>query len=183
SKRKARASSSICVAALPPACVSKSAPTSSATATTSEPTCDRGEDLPDLQEAAGRALSSVLLEALRRCRSLALVQGFLRHPCRRARPRRDRKGRGRLVTPGTRLRAELAKGAVIAPGAYDALSARIAAKAGAKTVYMSGFGVAGSLLGVPDIGLVNAAEMVERVGALSAACAPVPLIADGDNGY
>ena len=87
------------------------------------------------------------------------------------------------MTPGARLRAELAKGAVIAPGAYDALSARIAAKAGAKTVYMSGFGVAGSLLGVPDIGLVSASEMIERVRALSAACAPVPLIADGDNGY
>jgi 2-methylisocitrate lyase-like PEP mutase family enzyme len=87
------------------------------------------------------------------------------------------------VTPGAILRAELAKGAVIAPGAYDALSARIAAKAGAKAVYMSGFGVAGSLLCVPDIGLVSATEMIERVRALSAACAPAPLIADGDNGY
>ena len=87
------------------------------------------------------------------------------------------------MSPGARFRAELAKGAVIAPGAYDALSVRIAAKAGAKCVYMSGFGVAGSLLGVPDIGLVSANEMIERVRALSAACAPVPLIADGDNGY
>jgi 2-methylisocitrate lyase-like PEP mutase family enzyme len=87
------------------------------------------------------------------------------------------------VTPGARLKAEIAKGAVIVPGAYDALSAKIAAKSGAKCVYMSGFGVAGSLLGVPDIGLVSANEMVERVRALSAACAPVPLIADGDNGY
>lgn len=87
------------------------------------------------------------------------------------------------MTPGARLKAELAKGTVIAPGAYDALSAKIAAKAGAKCVYMSGFGVAGSLLGVPDIGLVSASEMIERVRALAAACAPVPLIADGDNGY
>ncbi len=87
------------------------------------------------------------------------------------------------MTPGAVLRAELAKGVVIAPGAYDALSARIAAKSGAKCVYMSGFGIAGSLLGVPDIGLVGANEMIERTRALSAACAPVPLIADGDNGY
>lgn len=87
------------------------------------------------------------------------------------------------MTPGARLKTELAKGTVVAPGAYDALSARIAAKSGAKCVYMSGFGVAGSLLGVPDIGLVGANEMIERVRALSAACAPVPLIADGDNGY
>jgi len=87
------------------------------------------------------------------------------------------------MTPGAILRAELAKGVVIAPGVYDALSARAAAKAGAKSIYMSGFGVAGSLLGVPDIGLVSATEMIERVRALSVACAPVPLIADGDNGY
>ena len=87
------------------------------------------------------------------------------------------------MTPGARLKAELAKGTVIAPGAYDALSARIAAKSGAKCIYMSGFGIAGSLLGVPDIGLVSAHEMIERVRALSAASAPVPLIADGDNGY
>ena len=87
------------------------------------------------------------------------------------------------MSAGATLRAALAKGVVIAPGVYDALSARVAAKAGAKSIYMSGFGIAGSLLGVPDIGLVSATEMIERVRALSAACAPVPLIADGDNGY
>jgi len=87
------------------------------------------------------------------------------------------------VRPGARLKARLSQGLVIAPGAYDALSARIAVQQGAEAVYMTGFGVAGSLLGVPDIGLVSAAEMVERVRALSAATAPVPLIADGDNGH
>jgi 2-methylisocitrate lyase-like PEP mutase family enzyme len=87
------------------------------------------------------------------------------------------------VTPGAKLRARLAKGPLIAPGAYDALTARIAAQAGAEAVYMTGFGVAGSHLGVPDIGIVSATEMVERVHALAAAAAPVPLIADGDNGH
>jgi 2-methylisocitrate lyase-like PEP mutase family enzyme len=74
-------------------------------------------------------------------------------------------------------------GHVIVPGAFDALSARLAAQAGAEAVYMTGFGVAGASFGVPDIGLVSASEMVERVGALAKACAPVPLIADGDNGH
>jgi 2-methylisocitrate lyase-like PEP mutase family enzyme len=74
-------------------------------------------------------------------------------------------------------------GSVIVPGVFDALSARLAAQAGARLVYMSGFGVAGASFGVPDIGLVSAAEMVERVQKLAAACAPVPLIADGDNGH
>ncbi len=76
-----------------------------------------------------------------------------------------------------------APGIVVAPGAYDALSAKLAAKAGAKVVYMTGFGVSGAAFGLPDIGLVSAAEMSERVRAIAGACAPVPLIADGDNGH
>ena len=76
-----------------------------------------------------------------------------------------------------------APGLVVAPGAYDALSARLAMQAGADAVYMTGFGVAGSTLGLPDIGLMSASEMVARVAALAEACAPVPLFADGDNGH
>lgn len=76
-----------------------------------------------------------------------------------------------------------APGIIVAPGAYDALSAKLAAKAGAKVVYMTGFGVSGASFGLPDIGLVSAAEMSERVRAIAGACAPVPLIADGDNGH
>lgn len=74
-------------------------------------------------------------------------------------------------------------GLILAPGAYDALSAKIAAQAGASAVYMTGFGLAGSHLGLPDIGLMSGSEMTERVRAMSAACAPAPLIADGDNGH
>ena len=73
--------------------------------------------------------------------------------------------------------------ATIVPGVYDALSARVAARAGAKLLYMTGFGVAGAGFGVPDIGLVSATEMIERVRAIAGAVAPVPLIADGDNGH
>jgi 2-methylisocitrate lyase-like PEP mutase family enzyme len=72
---------------------------------------------------------------------------------------------------------------IVVPGAYDALSARIAARAGARVVYMTGFGVAGASFGVPDIGLVGPDQMGERVRAIAAAIAPLPLIADGDNGH
>jgi 2,3-dimethylmalate lyase len=74
-------------------------------------------------------------------------------------------------------------GILIIPGAYDALSARIAAKAGARCIYMTGFGVAGASYGVPDIGLVSAEQMSERVRAIASAIGTLPLIADGDNGY
>jgi len=75
------------------------------------------------------------------------------------------------------------KGIILAPGAYDALSAKIAAQVGAECVYMTGFGVAGSSLGVPDIGLMSATEMADRVRALAASALPAPLVADGDNGH
>lgn len=71
---------------------------------------------------------------------------------------------------------------LVAPGAYDALSAKIAAQAGARAVYLSGFSVSGSALGLPDLGFMSSAEMIERVRAMAAA-AGVPLIADGDNGH
>ena len=72
---------------------------------------------------------------------------------------------------------------LLAPGIYDGLSARIAAQAGFDALYMTGFGVAGSTLGMPDIGLMTATEMADRARALVEAASPVPIIADGDNGH
>ena len=72
---------------------------------------------------------------------------------------------------------------ILAPGAYDALSAKLAAQAGAKAVYMTGFGVAGSTLGVPDLGLLSATEMADRARAIAGATHSVPVFADGDNGH
>jgi 2-methylisocitrate lyase-like PEP mutase family enzyme len=74
-------------------------------------------------------------------------------------------------------------GAIVVPGVHDALSARVARRAGAQALYLTGFGVAGASFGVPDIGLVSATEMVERVGTIANASDGVPLIADGDNGH
>lgn len=71
----------------------------------------------------------------------------------------------------------------MAPGVYDGLSARLAGQAGFEAVYMTGFGVSGSALGMPDIGLMTATEMAERARALTEAAGAVPMIADGDNGH
>lgn len=82
------------------------------------------------------------------------------------------------------LRELLASNAnLVVPGTYDALSALVAKQAGFKAVYMSGFGVAGSLLGKPDIGLVTAHQMIARASQIVAAAGATPVIADGDNGY
>src|SRR5256712_14077632 len=58
---------------------------------------------------------------------------------------------------------------LVAPGAYDALSARLIAQAGFSLIYMTGFGTAGSVLGQPDVGLLTMSEMVDRATALAAA--------------
>ena len=87
----------------------------------------------------------------------------------------------------TRLRELLASpDMIIAPGAYDALSARLIAQAGFPAVYMTGFGTAASVLGQPDVGLLTMSEMVSRAAALAAITdeiGPLPLIADADTGY
>lgn len=84
----------------------------------------------------------------------------------------------------TRLRELLtASDLVVAPGAFDALSARLVAQAGFPAVYMTGFGTAASVLGQPDVGLLTMTEMVDRAAALAEVCGATPLIADADTGY
>lgn len=85
--------------------------------------------------------------------------------------------------PRRRLR-ELVSGGqlILAPGAYDAMSARLVEAAGFPAVYMSGFGVTASLLGRPDIGLLGMSEMAQAARRIVAAV-DVPVIADADTGY
>jgi carboxyvinyl-carboxyphosphonate phosphorylmutase len=71
---------------------------------------------------------------------------------------------------------------VLAPGAYDALSARLVEQAGFDVVYMTGFGSAAGLLGRPDVGLLTATEMVDNARRIVAAV-DIPVIADADTGY
>lgn len=85
--------------------------------------------------------------------------------------------------PRARLRALLAGGGpVVAPGAYDALSARLVEQAGFDVVYMTGFGTTASLIGRPDVGLLTGSEMVDNARRIVAAV-DVPVIADADTGY
>jgi carboxyvinyl-carboxyphosphonate phosphorylmutase len=71
---------------------------------------------------------------------------------------------------------------VLAPGAYDGLSARLIEQAGFEAVYMTGFGTSASLLGRPDIGHLSFGEMVDNARRIVHAV-EVPVIADADDGY
>jgi carboxyvinyl-carboxyphosphonate phosphorylmutase len=74
------------------------------------------------------------------------------------------------------------KDTILAPGAYDALSARIIEQAGFPAVYMTGFGTSASLLGRPDVGLLTMTQMVDNARRIAQAV-DVPVIADADTGY
>ena len=87
------------------------------------------------------------------------------------------------MRPTTRLRELLRRSRLlVAPGAWDALSARIVEEAGFDAVYVTGSGVSVGHLGLPDIGLATMTEMVEQVRRIAAAVA-IPVIADADTGY
>ncbi|MCD6154221.1 MAG: isocitrate lyase/PEP mutase family protein [Candidatus Verstraetearchaeota archaeon] len=73
-------------------------------------------------------------------------------------------------------------GAIVMPGAYDALSARIIEMGGFKAIIHTGYGTAASLLAQPDVGLVSFKEMRDRVKSIARAV-NIPVIGDADTGY
>ena len=71
---------------------------------------------------------------------------------------------------------------LMAPGAYDVLSAKVIEMAGFDAVYMTGYGTSASMLGQPDVGLLTMNEMVEHARNIAQAV-DIPVLADGDTGY
>jgi len=86
-------------------------------------------------------------------------------------------------TPRQKLRGRLKSGPVIvAPGIYDAYGARLVEQAGFEAAYMTGNGVSASLLGRPDVGLVDLTMITSHARRVAAAV-DIPLICDADTGY
>jgi 2-methylisocitrate lyase-like PEP mutase family enzyme len=71
---------------------------------------------------------------------------------------------------------------IVAPGIYDAYGARLVEKAGFEAAYMTGNGVSASLLGQPDVGMVDLTLFAQHAHR-TAACIDIPLICDADTGY
>ncbi len=87
------------------------------------------------------------------------------------------------MTRANQLRRSLSQDRLlIAPGAFDCLSAKAVEIAGFPALYMTGMGTSASRLGLPDYGLATMTEMVHNAHAISAAV-QVPVIADADTGY
>ena len=78
-------------------------------------------------------------------------------------------------------RAIMERRAVVAPGCHDALSARVIETCGFETIQISGYGLAGSLLGKPDVGLMQMKDILDLSWNIVQAVA-VPVMADIDTG-
>jgi len=85
---------------------------------------------------------------------------------------RNRRFRGLLEQP------EL----ILAPGAFDCISARLVETEGFPVVYVTGSGISMSALGAPDVGLMSFAEILDRVRHICDVVS-IPVIADADTGY
>jgi 2-methylisocitrate lyase-like PEP mutase family enzyme len=85
--------------------------------------------------------------------------------------------------PTTRV-AEILRqnGSVVFPGVYDTLSARIVERVGFPMSFISGYSVAATSIGEPDLGLLTQTEIVERARRICGSVA-IPIIVDADTGY
>ncbi len=73
-------------------------------------------------------------------------------------------------------------GAMAFPGVFDTLSARIAQRAGFPMAFISGYSVAATSIGEPDMGLLTQTEMVDRARQICGSVG-IPIIVDADTGY
>ena len=71
---------------------------------------------------------------------------------------------------------------LVAPGAYDCITARLVEAAGFDAVYVTGSGLSMSRLGAPDVGLVSFSEVLDQVRRI-ADVVQIPVLADADTGY
>jgi 2-methylisocitrate lyase-like PEP mutase family enzyme len=87
-------------------------------------------------------------------------------------PTRHRALRRRMEAPGI----------VVAPGAYDCITARLVEVSGFDACYITGSGVSMSALGAPDMGALSFGEILDRVRRICDSVS-IPVIADADTGY
>ncbi|MGI8426883.1 MAG: isocitrate lyase/PEP mutase family protein [Actinomycetota bacterium] len=87
------------------------------------------------------------------------------------------------MTPAESIRGRLSAGATInMPGVYDALSSRLATAAGFEVLFVSGYSVSASRLGMPDFGYLTQIEMTDSAASICANTSQ-PVVVDADTGY
>src|SRR5258707_15050476 len=85
-------------------------------------------------------------------------------------------------SPGARFRLALMQGCVAIPGVFNALTPRMAQRAGSPAVYQSGAALSAGLAAIPDVGLLTQTEFAEQARYLTQAVT-IPVISDADTGF
>jgi methylisocitrate lyase len=87
-----------------------------------------------------------------------------------------------MSSPGARLRAAWTARPIMIPGAFNALTARLAERLGFAAVYLSGGALSAGWAGLPDIGLLTLTEFAEQAAVIARATT-LPLLCDADTGF
>src|SRR5258707_8084732 len=87
-----------------------------------------------------------------------------------------------MTSPGARLRAAWVERPISIPGAFNALTAKLAERLGFSAVYLSGGALSAGWAGLPDIGLLSLSEFVEQAAVIARATS-LPLLCDADTGF
>ena len=87
------------------------------------------------------------------------------------------------MTRADTLRARVASTPVLMPGVWDPLSALLAERAGFDTVFLSGFALAGTHLGEPDIGILGRDDVADAARRICAQVPALSVVVDADTGY
>ena len=87
-----------------------------------------------------------------------------------------------MTTPGARFRRALAERPIMIPGAFNALTAKLAERLGFAAVYLSGGALSAGWAGLPDIGLLSQTEFAEQAAVLARAT-NLPVLCDADTGF
>src|SRR5947209_17838443 len=87
-----------------------------------------------------------------------------------------------MPRPGARLRSAWSERPIMIPGAFNALTARLAERLGFRAVYLSGGALSAGWAALPDIGLLSLTEFAEQAAVLAWATS-LPLLCDADTGF
>ena len=87
-----------------------------------------------------------------------------------------------MPSPGERLRAAWSEHALMIPGVFNALTAKLAERLGYRAAYLSGGALSAGWAGLPDVGLLSLTEFAEQAAVLASSTS-LPLLCDADTGF
>jgi methylisocitrate lyase len=86
------------------------------------------------------------------------------------------------MNSASQLRKRLAQGLVVAPGVFNALTAKMVERSGFQAAYITGAGLTNAMTAMPDIGLLSMTELAQQTAYIASAMC-LPLIVDADTGF